>query len=138
MHCSTSTAALALAWVTCLAAGNPLHHRDIPLDHRGIPFGSSFGIPGDNATFDYVIVGGGNAGLTLAARLAEQQSGSVAVIEAGGFYEISNGNLSQVPMGAGAFTGTAKNDWQPLIDWGYQTTPQIVCMKLQIQNRITR
>ncbi|KAJ5371560.1 Glucose-methanol-choline oxidoreductase [Penicillium concentricum] len=27
----------------------------------------------ENATFDYVVVGGGTAGLTIAARLAEQK-----------------------------------------------------------------
>lgn len=53
--------------------------------------GSSFGIPGDNATFDYVVIGGGTAGLTVATRLAEQQSGRVAIVEAGSFYEIGNG-----------------------------------------------
>ncbi|RDW91659.1 glucose-methanol-choline oxidoreductase [Coleophoma crateriformis] len=86
--------------------------------------GSSFGVPGNNATFDYIIVGGGTAGLTLATRLAEQQKGRVAVIEAGSFYEIGNGNISQVPAGAGAYSGKAKDDWQPLVDWGYITTPQ--------------
>ncbi|KAL8917610.1 MAG: hypothetical protein Q9172_005773 [Xanthocarpia lactea] len=59
--------------------------------------GSSFGVPGNNETYEYIIVGGGTAGLTLATRLAEQQSGRVAVIEAGGFYEIGNGNISQIP-----------------------------------------
>lgn len=48
--------------------------------------GSSFGVPGNNASYEYIIVGGGTAGLTIATRLAEQQSGRVAVIEAGGFY----------------------------------------------------
>ena len=38
------------------------------------PEGSSFGIPGKNATFDYIVIGGGNAGLTIAARLADGQS----------------------------------------------------------------
>ena len=90
------------------------------------PFGSSFGVPGTNATFDYIVVGGGTAGLTLATRLAEQQNGSVAVIEAGGFYEIDNGNLSQVPASAGSYSGPSPSDWQPLIDWGYVTTPQEV------------
>ena len=88
--------------------------------------GSSFGVPGNNATFEYVIMGGGTAGLTLATRLAEQQSGRVAVVEAGGFYEIGNGNISQVPAGDGTYAGTAKDDWQPLVDWGYVTTPQAV------------
>lgn len=50
----------------------------------------SFGTPGKNASYDYVIVGGGTAGLTIAARLAENNTASVAVIEAGGFYEVDN------------------------------------------------
>lgn len=43
--------------------------------------GTYFGTAGTNATYDYVIVGGGNAGLTIATRLAEDPSISVAVIE---------------------------------------------------------
>ena len=39
--------------------------------------------PGDEAEFDYVIVGGGTAGCVLANRLTEDASVSVAVIEAG-------------------------------------------------------
>ncbi|KAI0122231.1 putative GMC oxidoreductase [Daldinia grandis] len=86
--------------------------------------GSSFGMPGDDATYDYVVVGGGNAGLALATRLVEQKAGTVAVIEAGSFFEIDNSNLSQVPAQAGAFAGKGEHDWQPLIDWGYMTAPQ--------------
>ena len=88
--------------------------------------GSSFGVPGQNVTYDYVIVGGGQAGLTVAARLVEQNAGTVGIIEAGSFYEISNGNLSQVPATAGLFTGKSLYDSQPLIDWNYATTPQKV------------
>ncbi|KAK8102376.1 gmc oxidoreductase protein [Apiospora sp. TS-2023a] len=87
--------------------------------------GTSFGVPGDDRAFDYVVVGGGTAGLTIATRLVEQKAGTVAVVEAGTFYELSNGNLSQVPATDGAFTGKAADDWQPMIDWGYQTTPQV-------------
>lgn len=54
--------------------------------------GDSFGIPGQNASYDYVIVGGGTGGLTIAARLAEEEGVSVAVVEAGGFYQMDNGN----------------------------------------------
>lgn len=54
--------------------------------------GNSFGQPGKNASYDYVIVGGGTGGLAIAARLAEGNNASVAVIEAGGFYQMDNGN----------------------------------------------
>ncbi|GAB7356608.1 hypothetical protein MBLNU459_g7332t3 [Dothideomycetes sp. NU459] len=70
-----------------------------------------------NATYDYVIVGGGTAGLTVAARLAEDPNVTVAVIEAGDFYEAVNGNLSIVP-GYGFEVST------PAVDWGFKTTPQ--------------
>ncbi|KAI2617414.1 glucose-methanol-choline oxidoreductase [Hypoxylon sp. NC1633] len=86
--------------------------------------GSSFGIPGIDAAYDYIVVGGGNAGLTLASRLVEQKAGSVAVIEAGTFYETTNGNQSQIPGTAATYVGKDKNDWQPMVDWGYITTPQ--------------
>jgi choline dehydrogenase len=56
------------------------------------PLGNSFGVPGVNATYDYIIVGGGTAGLAIATRLAENKSNTVAVIEAGNFYQIDNGN----------------------------------------------
>lgn len=59
--------------------------------------GNSFGIAGLNATYDYVIVGGGTAGNVVAARLTEHTNASVAVVEAGSFYELSNGNWSQLP-----------------------------------------
>lgn len=86
--------------------------------------GSSFGVPGSNQTFDYVVLGGGNAGLTIATRLAE--TATVAVIEAGSFYEIDNGNRSQIPAYDFFSTGKDKDDFNPLIDWGFQTTPQAV------------
>lgn len=36
------------------------------------------------AKYDYVIIGGGHAGITVAGRLAEDKKVSVLVIEAGG------------------------------------------------------
>ncbi|KAI0909796.1 GMC oxidoreductase [Ustulina deusta] len=86
--------------------------------------GSSFGLPGSDATYDYVIVGGGTAGLTLASRLVEQKAGSVAVVEAGSFYELGQSNISQIPADTAFYTGKSKNDTQPRTDWGYITTPQ--------------
>ncbi|KAF3070358.1 Versicolorin B synthase [Daldinia childiae] len=86
--------------------------------------GTSFGIPGQDYEFDYVVVGGGQAGLAVAARLAEDSSLTIGVIEAGGFYELTNGNLSEIPSDAGWFAGKATDDWQPAIDWGFITEPQ--------------
>lgn len=115
----TACAVVALA---AIAQTTPLDNH---IQARRL-LGSSFGMPGDDATYDYVVVGGGNAGLALATRLVEQKAGTVAVIEAGSFFEIDNSNLSQVPAQAGAFAGKGDHDWQPLIDWGYMTAPQAV------------
>ena len=93
---------------------------------RGRLLGTSFGYPGADAAFDYVIVGGATAGLTAAARLAENPSITVAVIEAGGFYEVDNGNRSIIPGLAVFYSGADPKDTQPLIDWGFVTTPQAV------------
>lgn len=98
----------------------------------GTILGSSFGVPGANATFDYVVVGGGTAGLTIATRLAENRSLSVAVVEAGGFYEIDNGNLSIIPAQA-----TSPRSSQPLFDWGFSTVPQAVCPDSAMWRRIS-
>lgn len=70
------------------------------------------------------MVGGGNAGLTVAYRLAQNSALNVAVVEAGTFYESTNGNLSQIPQSDLYYAGKAVNDWQPGIDWGFVTTPQ--------------
>ena len=88
--------------------------------------GSHFGIPGLPSSFDYVIAGGGTAGLALARRLAADTSISVAVIEAGDFYEFSNGNLSEIPADATAFTGSNPIQKNPLLDWYQYTARQTV------------
>ncbi|POS77029.1 hypothetical protein DHEL01_v204584 [Diaporthe helianthi] len=93
---------------------------------QGRLFSSAFGYPGRNANFDYVIIGGGTSGLTLASRLAAT-SASVAVIEAGGFYEMDNSNNSVVPLYS--LTGIAFIDPspgftpQPLMDWSLLSEP---------------
>ena len=86
---------------------------------------SSFGIPGRNASFEYVVIGGGTAGLVIATRLA-QASKSVAVIEAGGFYEVDAGNTSTIPAYAVSFSGASPEDVNPKVDWGFVTTSQAV------------
>ncbi|KAK3944396.1 hypothetical protein QBC46DRAFT_442190 [Diplogelasinospora grovesii] len=88
-------------------------------------FSSAFGYPGVNASYDYVVIGGGTAGLTLASRLAAHAS--VAVIEAGTFAETTNGNNSVVPLlsltGIGFIDATASFTPQPLMDWSLLSQP---------------
>ena len=99
--------------------------------------GSHFGTPVFNATFDYVVVGGGTAGLTLAARLAENSSSTVAVIEAGGFSEFENGNLSAVPASCAYWLGTDPALNNPLVDWNLRTQPMKASVDwLRIQHPI--
>lgn len=89
-------------------------------------FSNNFGRAGSNATFDYVVVGGGTAGLAVAYRLAEDGSKSVAVVEAGGFYEVENGNTSTVPAYNTIYANYAPSSAKstPLVDWGFITAPQ--------------
>lgn len=67
--------------------------------------------------FDYVICGGGTAGLVVAARLTEDPNVTVAVIEAGGNglndFMIDAPNLSTKPYG------------QAQYDWNYKTVAQV-------------
>ncbi|KAL8788733.1 MAG: hypothetical protein Q9213_001547 [Squamulea squamosa] len=71
------------------------------------------------------VLGGGTAGLAIASRLATNPNLSVAVIEAGGFYEIDNGNGNVIPAFAPLQHGASlPNDTRPQIDWGFVTTPQ--------------
>ncbi|KAI9055014.1 hypothetical protein LZ554_002155 [Drepanopeziza brunnea f. sp. 'monogermtubi'] len=71
------------------------------------------------------VVGGGNAGNTIAARLALANY-SVAVIEAGSFYETLNSNRTQIPGFAfqtalATFNG---DSFTSLTNFGLQTEPQ--------------
>ncbi|KAF7299980.1 GMC oxidoreductase [Mycena kentingensis (nom. inval.)] len=67
-------------------------------------------------TFDYIICGGGTAGLTLAARLSEDPNITVAVLEAG---EHNIGEpLIDIP---GQFGATFGN---PKFDWAFPVVPQ--------------
>ena len=94
-----------------------------------LSFPTNFGGPSD-ASFDYIIIGAGTSGLAIAASLAADPSLSVAVVEAGGFYEVDNGNISVIPGDCTFYSGTAPNNTQPLVDWGFDTVPQAVCLSL--------
>ena len=114
-----------IAALASLSLGAPTSSERVLFANNYL-LGSHFGLPGDQ-TFDYVVVGGGTAGLAIASRLSEDPSKSVAVIEAGSFYEIGNGNLSEIPVFGPAFSGKSPQDVAPLVDWAFLTTPQKVC-----------
>lgn len=91
--------------------------------------GSNFGIAGA-ADFDYVIVGAGTSRSTIAARLAEDPGVTVAVVEAGSFYQVENGNRSVVP-GYSVFNFEILS--APVTDWGILSTPQAELNNRQVQ-----
>ncbi|XP_017015932.2 glucose dehydrogenase [FAD, quinone] [Drosophila takahashii] len=74
-----------------------------------VPFFSD--VPQKN--YDFIVVGSGAAGCTLAARLSENPNWSVFLIEAGGVENI----IHQVPLLAAHLQSTASN-------WGYNSQPQ--------------
>ena len=70
-------------------------------------------------TYNYVICGGGTAGLTLAARLTEDPSVTVAVIEAG------HDHTTDPLVTTWGLTSGMLGD--PEYDWIYRTEPQVRC-----------
>ncbi|KAF8706722.1 GMC oxidoreductase, partial [Rhizoctonia solani] len=66
--------------------------------------------------FDYVIIGGGTAGLTVAARLSEDPKTTVGVIETGEY--LPDDPLINTPSSAFSIYGNAKYDWL------FKTVPQ--------------
>lgn len=68
--------------------------------------------------FDYIVVGGGTAGATIAGRLSEDPSITVAVIEAGGE---GRGLLSTVPTG---ILVTTPSTYKAIDNWRFSSVPQ--------------
>lgn len=67
------------------------------------------------AEFDYIIAGGGSAGCVLAARLCENPSLRVLLVEAGG---PARSIFARMPAGVGMIHSN------PKYDWCYMSTPQ--------------
>jgi choline dehydrogenase len=72
------------------------------------------GFPGETDEFDVVIVGAGSAGCTLAARLTEDPSLRVLLLEAGG-----SDDVLEVQVPAALY-----KVWRTRRDWNYATDPQ--------------
>ncbi|CAE6510948.1 unnamed protein product [Rhizoctonia solani] len=70
---------------------------------------STNGADFSSQVFDYIVVGGGTAGLAVAARLSDDPKVTVGVIEAGPYYE--SDPLIDTPALAGQLQGNAKYDW---------------------------
>ncbi|KAI0198325.1 oxidoreductase [Astrocystis sublimbata] len=66
-------------------------------------------------SFDFIVVGGGTAGIALAARLAEVRSLSILILEAG--EDHTDDPRVKIPASYSALFGTE-------IDWGFRTVPQ--------------
>ena len=71
----------------------------------------------NSATYDYIIVGAGSAGCTLANRLTEDAGTRVLLLEAGGW---DRNPLIHIPLGWG------KIFQDRLYDWGYFAEPEPV------------
>ncbi|KAB2570007.1 Dehydrogenase patE [Lasiodiplodia theobromae] len=85
--------------------------------------GTLAGAAGVTASFDYVVVGGGTAGNVVGVRLAEAGH-TVAVVEAGGYYQISKPLLTTAPAGDVFNIGMDMSDAVSLVDWKFETEPQ--------------
>lgn len=72
---------------------------------------------GGDGSFDYIIIGGGTAGLVLANRLTTDPNVSVLVLEAG------SDRLSDLKIITPGLATTLYND--PTYDWCFNTVPQV-------------
>jgi choline dehydrogenase len=70
-----------------------------------------------NKSYDYIICGGGTAGLVIAARLTEDPNVTVGILEAGG--NGLNDLLIDAPNLYLQLYG------KPQYDWDYKTVPQV-------------
>lgn len=93
---------------------DPFSRPGFPSDLPWVRLNGTAAIP---ATYDYIVVGGGTAGITVAARLGEAGL-SVALVEAGGLYEIEFPPAT-IPASDNIGAGADANRSKSPIDWGF-------------------
>ncbi|TDZ53041.1 Dehydrogenase patE [Colletotrichum trifolii] len=130
MYLSQALITLVAAWglVQAAPADDEAHQH---AEHRR-QLGKSAGDLGKDAEFDYVIVGGGTAGLVMANRLSANTDLSIAVVEYGTFYQITNPIIGNTPAGDTLFAGSSPLDTNPLVDWNFVTQPQAGALNRRI------
>ena len=74
-------------------------------------------------SYDYIIIGGGTAGLVVACRLSELSSIRVLVLEAGSSH--SEDPRINIPAGWSALLGSE-------VDWTFQTSPQVLLLSRRV------
>lgn len=79
----------------------------------------------DDGNSDFIIVGGGTAGLVLANRLTENPHVSVLVIEAG------SNRLKDPKITTPGLATTLYDD--PTYDWSFDTVPQVCGPTINVQ-----
>ncbi|SHO78726.1 Uncharacterized protein MSYG_3073 [Malassezia sympodialis ATCC 42132] len=100
----------SLTWADNLHFKRELHKRGISVKPNDL----------DGKTFDYVIVGGGQAGLVVASRLSENSQIKVAVIEAGTAGTAKN-ETDRIEVPA---ANLYKSGVRTPLDWRYSTVEQ--------------
>ena len=71
--------------------------------------------------YDFILVGGGTAGLVVASRLTEDPDVHVLVLEAGENH-LADPRIN-IPAGWSAVLGSD-------VDWNFKTTPQVILISL--------
>ncbi|MCO5585368.1 hypothetical protein L7F22_039301 [Adiantum nelumboides] len=118
---------LVILYSDVVSAFNRNAHR--PRSNNQMPSGAiSDPTPINGATFDYIIIGAGNAGMPLANRLSEDHSKSVLVIEAGGDVRYDE----TVRVANETYGDNKKN---PDHTWIYPAVPQIENTKPDVWQR---
>jgi alanine dehydrogenase len=91
-----------LSFLLAFVAASPVQQEKRQLNGFLASLAGTLGV---QQSFDYIVLGGGTAGLTIAKRLAENKSVAVAVIEAGTLCQVAAPVLTTTPAGDVTFVG---------------------------------